>query len=308
MSHFVVLVSLDDPDNIDDVMRPFHEYECTGIKEYLSHVDITEKVMKEYKDPYYSKYADIIDFAKYFYGCTPVSEDTDITTLYESYVLLNKDGTVKKIVDVTNPNAKWDWYVVGGRWSDCIIDKNNDKVNYALVKDINFSMMKANNIEDYQGHIDNIFSTICDDHSLTSEEIDLMWANCCAEHSDDDIFSFYEKWHNSNKKDVLTFKEFVEMGLSETDSMKNFFLYDLDNIWSLMSNSLSDIGSWVENASTIPAHALLKDGKWEEMAKIGYFGVTYDHNMKPDQWSDYVEDWIKRLPQDSYLMVVDCHI
>lgn len=35
-----------------------------------------------------------------------------------------------------NPNAKWDWYDVGGRWSKCVPLKNGDHCDYAQLKDI----------------------------------------------------------------------------------------------------------------------------------------------------------------------------
>lgn len=37
-----------------------------------------------------------------------------------------------------NPNSKWDWYVIGGRWDGSIRTKESQKVNYAKIKDIVF--------------------------------------------------------------------------------------------------------------------------------------------------------------------------
>lgn len=38
-----------------------------------------------------------------------------------------------------NKNSKWDWYVIGGRWNECMETKNGTKVNYAKIKDIAFN-------------------------------------------------------------------------------------------------------------------------------------------------------------------------
>ena len=35
-----------------------------------------------------------------------------------------------------NPNAKWDWYEIGGRWNGLIETKDFKNVNYARIKDI----------------------------------------------------------------------------------------------------------------------------------------------------------------------------
>lgn len=41
-----------------------------------------------------------------------------------------------------NPNSKWDWYELGGRWKDSVPLKNNGKCNIAKLKDINFGIDK----------------------------------------------------------------------------------------------------------------------------------------------------------------------
>jgi len=39
-----------------------------------------------------------------------------------------------------NPNSKWDWYKVGGRWENTLILKNGEKSSSAKLKDIDFSI------------------------------------------------------------------------------------------------------------------------------------------------------------------------
>lgn len=41
-----------------------------------------------------------------------------------------------------NPNARWDWWVVGGRWSNMIETKDGKEVDVAKVKDIEESCLK----------------------------------------------------------------------------------------------------------------------------------------------------------------------
>ena len=64
MSHAVVLVALPEKPTdelIDEAMMPYHEYECTGIKEYLQKIDITDEIKKEYE-----KYNKGESFDEYF--------------------------------------------------------------------------------------------------------------------------------------------------------------------------------------------------------------------------------------------------
>ena len=52
-----------------------------------------------------------------------------------------------------NPNAKWDWYSIGGRWSEMLIPKcdglqyKDDGVDSWLVKDIDFEAMERRALE-----------------------------------------------------------------------------------------------------------------------------------------------------------------
>lgn len=46
------------------------------------------------------------------------------------YVQLNQDGEVERVIDRTNPNRKWDWWVIGGRWADYV------EGNVCLSKDL----------------------------------------------------------------------------------------------------------------------------------------------------------------------------
>lgn len=41
-----------------------------------------------------------------------------------------------------NPNAKWDWYDVGGRWSNMLKYKDGNRGDYGYIKDIDFTPRK----------------------------------------------------------------------------------------------------------------------------------------------------------------------
>lgn len=44
------------------------------------------------------------------------------------YAQLDADGNVVKVIDRTNPNSKWDWWSVGGRWSGLLRTKSGEGV------------------------------------------------------------------------------------------------------------------------------------------------------------------------------------
>lgn len=125
MSHFTVGVLVDRKGKkLEELLAPYQENnkgDCP--KEYLEFKDYTDEVLESYDD-HKEEYKDLDTFAKEYHG-------------YEKNQETNKYGYWE------NPNAKWDWYEVGGRWSNMILTKSGIKVDYAMLKDIDWSCMKA---------------------------------------------------------------------------------------------------------------------------------------------------------------------
>lgn len=139
MSHFVVVVI---GDYVEDQMAPYQENNMGDCpEEYLEFIDCTDDVEKEWKDHPLRLLADageqtpidyqnIEEFAHGWFG-------------YEK----NEEG---KFGHEANPNAQWDWYEVGGRWTGYFVTKQEERVDqvqlceldldcvtvpYAIVKD-----------------------------------------------------------------------------------------------------------------------------------------------------------------------------
>ncbi|ACC98533.1 hypothetical protein Emin_0980 [Elusimicrobium minutum Pei191] len=113
------------------------------------------------------KQSAVMTFAEYcteYEGKTVLNpgETLDLNEKHKyGYCLIDDKGEVVKVIDRTNPNAKWDWFVVGGRWSgffklkegaEGILGKKgvmganrNHKPGYADIakkKDIDFASME----------------------------------------------------------------------------------------------------------------------------------------------------------------------
>lgn len=61
-----------------------------------------------------------------------------------------------------NPNAHWDWYVVGGRWDNCLTLKNGQGANTCKVKDLDIDKTKG-----------SIFAVVHDGEWL--EKAKMLW-------------------------------------------------------------------------------------------------------------------------------------
>lgn len=63
----------------------------------------------------------------------------------------------------------------------------------------------------------------------------------------------------------------------------------------------------VSNLSEIGCFAVVKDGKWYERGKMGWFGVVSDQKDE-DAWSEDVKQLLTSLPPDTLLTMYDRHI
>lgn len=82
-----------------------------------------------------------------YHGNQLVGHDTDTDSGPDAdckygYARLDKDGEVCKVVKRTNPNAKWDWWVVGGRWSGMLLTNRGQWVNQCKIREIDFEAMR----------------------------------------------------------------------------------------------------------------------------------------------------------------------
>ena len=105
MSHFTVLVF--SRDNIDEMLAPYNENEA--VEEYFVE-ELTIKHKQEFMDYYNEHYpeeskgksfSELYElFGERWNGNSYRKNENDIWCSYSSY----------------NPDSKWDWYEIGGRW------------------------------------------------------------------------------------------------------------------------------------------------------------------------------------------------
>lgn len=151
MSHFSVLVI---GENIDEQMLPYHEFECTGINEYLELVDRTDEFLHDFRH-YGHEYDSIEDFSENNFGRAILKHDEEpdfISAHKYGYTEVDAEGNVVASYGRTNPNAKWDWYVVGGRWPKFYTLKDGSRTSQTRKGLIDLEATKAS------GHSDSLKS------------------------------------------------------------------------------------------------------------------------------------------------------
>jgi len=108
--------------DIEDILMPFHEFECTGIdNEYVQDIPKSKEEIEELKKDF-EENGDGRDFSEFVYdwcGVHAVTKDKidkNNTDLEYGWVEVDNDGNIVEYIYRTNPNAKWDWWKIGGRW------------------------------------------------------------------------------------------------------------------------------------------------------------------------------------------------
>lgn len=174
-----------------------------------------------------------------------------------------------------NPQAKWDWYQLGGRWSGFFKLKPGAKgvlgkrswsnenepikpntADQALKKDIDFDAMSQDNFE--------VASSTYDE-----------------------------------------FEEKLKSG--EIDSAIGYFHYGVENKGDRDNYIPETREEYLKRQAVVVTFAVLKDGKWYERGEMGWWGIVSDE-IEVDKWNDEFKKLIDELPDDTLLSLYDCHI
>lgn len=281
MSHFTVLVI---GENVEEQLAPYHEFECTGCDDkYIEDIDETEEVKEAYKK-HKKEYSSLTDFSKEYYGREPVKEkDLDINdSKYKyGYTLVNEKGKVIKIISRTNPNSKWDWYVVGGRWAGSLkLKKDVAKSKY---NDPNFSWGW-----DKESKKEVLEKDVVD--SARKKDID------------------FSRDEEKYKKAERFWELKIEKQEPKTEEDKEMLKFDFYKEEYYLKR-YKDKKTFATLRSEFSTHAVIKNGEWIEQGEMGWFGC---HSATPDQESKWDKGFFHRfickLPDNTLLTVVDCHI
>lgn len=207
------------------------------------------------------------------------------------YYTVDANGEVDKIVRRTNPNKRWDWWTVGGRWPDRLLFKDGTRGDRGRIGDIDLDGMLAEKAKAAGDLWDKTTSVIAgrEIHGWASVrrrrdagEFDLGGAR--------DFFN-----------DQLVWKELVEAEVFDRwDGAE-----ELDTILAA-----KDRASYVERQAQVTSSfwALLHEGHWSERGEMGWFGMS---DATPGSEIDYAGNFwltLRSLGPDEIVTVVDCHI
>lgn len=180
-----------------------------------------------------------------------------------------------------NPNAKWDWYQIGGRWAgmlkvhaDCENCGTGEKswgwgnenpyFSYGDYKKVDFARIK------------------------------------------DLVFSDYQRKYDEAKR-------FWELVVEEqpplNDADKKLIEYNFYKP-TYYTNTYTDKETYAECEATFSTYAVIdKNGNWIAKGEMGFWGIsTEEKNQVVDFIKNYKKNVFDNAGDDDYITIVDCHI
>lgn len=287
MSHFSVAVfTKPNGKTVDELLTPY--YEGIEMEPYIEYtrqqaIDKVRKDIKDYMEGYLYK-AYLTDPEKYREECNNDAHFKYISTYHERLNwtdeqcyeyekqfyeddLIDEEGN---LLSTYNPNSKWDWYSIGGRFPGRLKAKegshgegsafrNNSKVDgefdSARVGDIDFSL----DMNEYNKAI-RYWEVVVEKQPLKENE------------NKDDFFNLYrDGYYEEYYKDKETYATIC--------------------------------------ASCNTYSVVTPDGKWHEKGEMGWFGASTETSDESLDWDlHYKERFLDAADPDWTLTIVDCHI
>lgn len=241
------------------------------------------------------------EFVEGYYGwkTVPFGQKPDLEEVHKfGWVELDADGNVTKCFDRTNPNKKWDWYTLGGRWTGFFKVKAGGKAVIGRPGVFGEKAEKGHadqlrkgdiDIEGMRADAENKAAVLYDRvHSVIAGRDWMMWEE--VRNSYDPDFAKAREVYNEQEviKDVMR-------------TLNDPFL-ELEHFKMSREDYLSRA-----RTKCLQTFAVVKDGKWYERGTMGWWGTVSDEKSDME-WSRQFYALLDSLPDDTMLSVYDCHI
>lgn len=173
-----------------------------------------------------------------------------------------------------NPNAKWDWYELGGRWTGML------KLKEGAFGMVGKPGLQTENAK--HGFVDSTKKSDIDFNGMQEK------GNKESAEAYDNFLIKYEA-----DKECKKFHPYFEFGI-KGETVNGIFIPETKE-------------QYVQRHSNFVTLAVLKDGQWYERGEMGWWGTI--SNEKPDEeWDKEFNNLLNDLPADTLLSVYDCHI
>lgn len=202
-----------------------------------------------------------------------------------------------------NPDSKWDWYLLGGRWSGSLrlktgkegitgesgVFDNKPGIDQAFKKDIDFEAMYREAREKAVEH----YRQVAEACGGSIPKLEIAAPDRRTDLPDDaDYKALWAEYHA--QESVKLFKEKVA-GCP--------FCRELDDYQCTEEEYVQD----AENAA-VSTFAYVLNGKWHQRGQMGWFASVSDLTMSQVEWNKHMRELVDALPGNTLISIYDCHI
>ena len=227
-----------------------------------------------------------------YYGWKPLThgEERDPETHKYGYALLDEAGNVSKCIDRTNPNKKWDWYQVGGRYAGWLRSKkHSSEVNCCKVANLDLVQMKASKeLERINWIQELVFKS-----EMSREAIGAALREKTQTH--ETWLALPERPRGDEYKEWL----------QQQPCALYRQLREKVSEWDLPDIGMLSLNEWIRAVPALYTFAVVKDGTWYEKGKMGWWACVSNEDA---EWDTTFQELLSSLNPESYITIVDCHI
>jgi len=295
MSHFVVGIIHHEEQDIEDLLTP---YDCEKeVERYIDYTkeELIEKGKKEIENYKNSNYKEYLEDPKAYKETRCIKDDNEHINylenefpkmlkwsdeeIYKNQLKYYKEediGEDGNVYSNYNPDSRWDWYQIGGRWSGLLklkpgattgklgdrswtnkdLDIPKDRADIAQIKDIDFSV---------------------------------------SEDSYKKLIRFWELKVEGQEPQNEEEKEMVESSHLNKEFYKD--RYKTKEEYAKCASSFSTFA------------VITPDAEWHEKGEMGWWGLSSENHEDAFNWEkDWYDVFIKNTDEELYLTIVDCHI
>jgi len=303
VSHFTVLVVTEGSNEesvISEALQPYHEYECTGVKDqYVRKIDVTDEINAYFAREVFAGYIsneyeyEYSEAAAHEKGLTNIEKTTLKAFIEKKSAITGEDETAGCARDYngcdlaedgrfyreTNPDAKWDWWRIGGRWGDLLLHKNGEYCNSLQKKDLDIEVIRK-----------RACSSAISEYGAAKEALDGRTFKSWAEIRDIDLNVLIDAARAAYN---------TQPGVAALRIALGPF-YDVDKCLATEEEFVNDAKN-----NALSTFAVLYNGEWIESGTMGWWACVSD---KKQNWPEIFNGILDKIPDDAYLTVVDCHI
>lgn len=218
-------------------------------------------------------------------------------------LFMAEDGARPYRLTTYNPESKWDWWVVGGRWSGYFRTKKGadvaDLINYHHDGSADGGRKRA---IDFEGMLEKAENEARTRYQAYREAVKgtpeaIPWqtfADNVTDIGDYTIQDARREYFSQPRMEKLRGTDFGRW--ISIDPIEEFSVSE-------------DAYAGRARASAIPGYALVNlDGEWSAPGEMGWFGMHDDEQSDREMYQKKVLEYLVSLDEDTWLIQLDLHI